>query len=777
MVLLLVLALSTSTRATRVIYDLDHDWKFELQGGRPSGRCNGTDPFPQDLGTKQTSGLNQASAITESTCADACCGETSCETYQFCNVSSCGCGPPQQACCWIGKYTGAHTSTAKGWVSRARTVAPTPSPGPGPAATCSEAWCLPTTDDSKWRDVAIPHDFVVEGTFSETLGDKVHGYLPYGVGFYRKHLTLPSAHSGLIAGTHVATLVFDGVQTASKTYLDGEELGTHASGYTPFRYVLSAATAARLGSGASVLLAVEADATKPDGWWYDGGGIYRHVKLVVQPALHLAVHGGVYAPSLVVGAIDSTHPQLVADGVVMPSLTVVNADSAAASAVTVKCVVADAAGKAVGMVSSSIASIAAGKNVTTALQNITLPSAQLWSVEAPYLYTITCTVNNDDAVATKIGVRKTTWSADTGFWLNDVNVKIKGNANHQDFAGVGVAVPDILQAHRIAKLQEMGANGWRTAHNPPNPALLDAADAMGFLVWDENHRNGQDGELTDLVLRDRNHPCVVIWSICNEKLCKTGGDTLGDAQRMHDLFHTLDPHGQRPVSANYNGWDTTMTPLDLDGFDYETSTYDKNHKAVPNVPSISSETSSAVSDRGYYAADDATTGHVKGYDSDHPGWGQTAEDAWGGVTEPANQGILTRAFVAGAFIFMCCCLFHPPSLFLTCHHHHRRLYMDRLGLQGRADAIRVAEHQLALWHHRRSWVPEGSLLLVPNGVQELGHRRGNGARLSALELGELLRIGCAPRAERADRASHRVHRHVHRRRNGGGGDGERVGLH
>ena len=439
-----ILAFASAT-AARVIYDLDHDWKFELKSGTPGAHCNGSDPFPRDLGSNQTSGLDQASAITEATCADACCSESSCETYQFCNVSSCGCGPPQQACCWIGKYTGSKSVVAKGWVSRARTVAPTPTPAPGPEpASCSEAWCARSTDDSKWRSVEIPHDFVVEGVFSPSA-DMVHGYLPFGIGFYRKHLALPGAHAGLLAGTHIATLVFDGVQTASKTYLDGELLGTHASGYTPFRYVLSAATAARLGSGASVVLAVEADATKPDGWWYDGGGIYRHVKLVVQPALHLAVHGGVYAPSLVVGAIDSTRVQLAADGVVMPSLTVVNADGAAASAVQVKCDVADAAGKAVGTASSSIAIIAAGSNVTTALPNITLPMAQLWSVEAPYLYTVTCTINDDDAVATRIGVRKTEWSADTGFWLNGVNVKIKGNANHQDFAGVGVAVPDVLQ--------------------------------------------------------------------------------------------------------------------------------------------------------------------------------------------------------------------------------------------------------------------------------------------------------------------------------------------
>jgi beta-galactosidase len=108
-----------------------------------------------------------------------------------------------------------------------------------------------------------------------------------------------------------------------------------------------------------------------------------------------------------------------------------------------------------------------------------------------------------------------------------VPTKILGAANHQDFAGLGVAVPDALQAHRIAKLKGAGLNAWRTAHNPPNAALLDAADALGFLVWDENHRNGQLAEIEALVLRDRNHPSVVIWSVCNEFLCETN-DTAAD---------------------------------------------------------------------------------------------------------------------------------------------------------------------------------------------------------------------------------------------------------
>ena len=228
-------------------------------------------------------------------------------------------------------------------------------------------------------------------------------------------------------------------------------------------------------------------------------------------------------------------------------------------------------------------------------------------------------------------------------------MKILGTANHQDFAGVGVAVPDSLQLHRIQKLKDMGANAWRTAHNCPTSSLLDAADQLGFLVWDENHRNGQDDELKTLVLRDRNHPSIVIWSICNEKLCNTD-NTLSDGHRMHDLFHELDPLGQRVVSANYNGWSASEknTPLDLQGCDYETNNYDTVHAANPTTPLISSETSSAVSDRSIYL-NNATAGHVTGYDTEYPSWGQTAEGAWGGVGQTNNQGILTRPYMSGGF--------------------------------------------------------------------------------------------------------------------------------
>ena len=659
----------------RVVLALDRGWKFMLEGHSPapSKPCYPSD-FPEDLTNQKTDGLVERQAITEQDCATACCNcgadcDDSCETYQWCNSSACGYAPPSQGGCWVGAFQGAKTQKGEGWFSRARAAQPTPPPTPVPAGGCSADWCREGTDDGAWRVVSVPHDFVLEGNFSADA-DMSHGYLPYGVGFYRKHLTLPAEHAArLAAGTHTAQLDFDGVQCGAQVALGGSLLGSHASGYTPFSLKLggaataalvasaapskssspAAASSAAAAAAAPVVLAVRADATKPDGWWYDGGGMYRRARLLLLPMQHIAPRGGAYLPSTVVGPIDTA--ARTADAELAPSVTVVNAAAAGAAAAAVTVTVSLVAwdGTPVGTATAH-ATLDAGTNATLALGKIAMPNASLWSDVRPALYVATTTVataTTTDVVTTNIGVRKAAWSAETGFTLNDVPTKIRGNANHQDFAGIGVAVPDMLQAHRIGKLQEMGSNGWRTAHNPPNEALLDAADRMGMLVWDENHRNGQDDELTRLVLRDRNHPSIVIWSVCNEKLCDST-DTAGDFARMVPLFHALDPLGGRVVSANYNSIDTAASPLDLLGIDYGTSTYDAVHGRAPLKPLISSETSSAVSDRGEYH-NDAAAGHVTGYDTESPGWGQTAEGAWGGVGQKDGQGILTRDFIAGGF--------------------------------------------------------------------------------------------------------------------------------
>ncbi|KAH8047960.1 arogenate dehydratase [Aureococcus anophagefferens] len=427
----------------------------------------------------------------------------------------------------------------------------------GSPASCPEgAWCAASLDDDAWRRVDVPHDFVVEGAFNNE-SDMAHGYLPYGVGLYRKALAVSAAEAAAIRdGSLVAHVEFDGAQTSTTAYLNGSLLGSHGSGYTNFRFPLSGDHAEALAAGA--VLAARVDATQPDGWWYDGGGIYRHARLLLTPATHLSVLGGAYLPSTVAGLIEAG----VADAIVSPRIAVASTSPR--------------------------------------------PSPSRSRSRRP----------PRDVTTHSIGAR-VAWKADSGLWLNGAPYKIRGAANHQDFAGVGVAVPDALQAFRVRKLKSMGANAWRTAHNAPTPALLDACDAEGMLVWDETHRNGNPGEQTRLVLRDRNHPSVVIWSICNEKLCETN-DTLGDGKAAAALYRELDPSSGRAHAKN------------------------------ASMPFISSETSSAVSDRGEYASD-AVAAHVSGYDTTAPSWGEVAEDAWGGVGEADAQGILTRPFISGGF--------------------------------------------------------------------------------------------------------------------------------
>jgi len=405
-------------------------------------------------------------------------------------------------------------------------------------------------------------------------------------------------------------LDFEGVSQRCNVYLNSKFLGSHM-GYTPFRFDVTDFVDFADGSETNQLV-VFADSTNPDSWWYDGGGIYRHVSLTAVSDTHIAQFG-VYAPSLVVGEIT---PQTVETPALADAVFVISTETEC-SACEIKNLVAqhDIYDDQRNLVATGKAPISDG----TSSVNITLDSARLWSVEHPTNYFVETTlVNSDDSTVvdssrTNVGVRKAMWDAEKGFFLNDQPVKILGSANHQDFAGLGVAIPDSLQAHRIKKMQELGGNAWRTAHNAPNEGLLYAADKLGMLVWDENHRNGQTDQATTLVKRDRNHPSIIIWSICNEALCNSDTDynvIMSDAQDIKAIFKKFDPLGQRVVSANYNGWSQTDRDvpgadlLDLLGFDYATDSYDEWHAADKTHPSISSETSSAVSDRGEYANDE-----------------------------------------------------------------------------------------------------------------------------------------------------------------------------
>lgn len=250
--------------AARSTFNLNPNWRFQLQGNGPPPKCadpNATFPIVED--GQQCTGLTQVLYAQDlEACIDACCGDSSCGVYQFCPDAN-GCsGGGAALSCWTGPLTTCQKGS--GWVSRARHVTPTPTPAPG--ALCTDPRCQTSTDDSSWRLLDLPHDFVVEGNYSKSA-DMSHGYLPYGVGWYRKHFTLDTTPRPP-PSTHALWLDLDGVQTASTVWLNNVTLGMHASGYTGQRYWVPVDA---LNWGGDNLLAVEADATNPDGWWYDGG--------------------------------------------------------------------------------------------------------------------------------------------------------------------------------------------------------------------------------------------------------------------------------------------------------------------------------------------------------------------------------------------------------------------------------------------------------------------------------------------------------------------------
>jgi beta-galactosidase len=296
------------------------------------------------------------------------------------------------------------------------------------------------------------------------------GYLPYGVAWYRKSFELPASAKG-----QAKYLDFDGVMISSQVWLNGYFLGNHSSGYTPFRFELRDTD---LNWGGKNILAVRADASAladawQDSWYYDGGGIYRHVRLTVTPPLHIAPWG-VYAPALVTAASinHAADGRDTAHAVLNASVDIANHQATTAVGVHITATVIDARGSMVGTSQSQALSVPAGSGsmetpYTVALPPISMASATLWSVDTPVLYTLVTTVSpGGDSVNTTFGVRLARFDPDHGFLLNERPLKIKGACNHQDFAGVGVAVPDALQDFRVSKMKSTGINGCEYGCSP-----------------------------------------------------------------------------------------------------------------------------------------------------------------------------------------------------------------------------------------------------------------------------------------------------------------------
>jgi beta-galactosidase len=493
----------------------------------------------------------------------------------------------------------------------------------------------PAFNDAAWRTVHLPHDYVIEGTFAEQF-DAGHGALPRGSAWYRRTFDLPRSASGKSIWVD-----FDGAFSDAHVWFNGVFLGAHRSGYTGFRFDLQ--KFARLG-GRNVL-AVHLDARKTEGWWYEGGGLYRHVWLTIADPVHVAPLGGVFVTTKVSNVTGKPSALITAQ------LTVDNTRTGR-DAVEVRATVLNPAGHSVA--TKKIPLNLAGKQTGVTMAMLNEPAAKLWSLQHPQRYTLHTEVLRQgrvvDAVDTPFGIRTIRFDAAKGFFLNEKPVKLKGTCNHQDFAGIGIGMPDSVLAWRIKKLQSMGSNAYRCSHNEVAAELLDVCDRLGMLVMDENRELGdtwsgkatpttKTDDLSDLrqeVLRDRNHPSVIMWSIGNEEWSvqtDPAGERIGKA--MVAAVHAMDP--TRPVTAALNGGHGSYLSrtLDLEGFNYSPGEYARYHRTHPEHPMFASETASTTTTRGIYAVD-KVRGYVPAYDSNGT---DTAQRAWEPIArEPYNAG-------------------------------------------------------------------------------------------------------------------------------------------
>lgn len=492
-----------------------------------------------------------------------------------------------------------------------------------------------STNESNWEKLNLPHDWAIKGPFRIELRGET-GKLPWkGIGWYRKHFSVPASDSG-----KQIFVDFDGAMANAKIYLNGNYVGTWPYGYNSFRMNLTPF----LKFGQENILAVRLDTENWDSRWYPGAGIYRHVWLVKTDPVHVA-HWGTYV----------TTPNVTKEAADIRVLVKVDntTNKNVKAVVTTDLYEMDINNTPKIKVGSLIpATLEIKANGTEEAEtHSVLNHPKLWDLKTPNRYIAQTKVAIDgkvvDTYNTPFGVRSIEFTARKGFLLNGKRVEIFGTCNHHDLGALGAAINTSALRRQLTMLKEMGCNSLRTSHNPPAPELLELADKMGFLVWDEAFDTWKIGkkkldynvifdewhekDLVALVRRDRNHPSVFIWSIGNEipdqlnvKLTK----------ELADIVRREDP--TRPVSNGYNDPDGgresgAAVALDVMGINYffnQQPKWDADPR-YKNKPTLGSETASTVSSRGEYFFDDKynkTSWQISSYDDAFPGWGYSPDD-------------------------------------------------------------------------------------------------------------------------------------------------------
>ncbi|HEU5079989.1 MAG TPA: glycoside hydrolase family 2 TIM barrel-domain containing protein [Opitutaceae bacterium] len=410
--------------------------------------------------------------------------------------------------------------------------------------------------DTAWRTLDVPHDWSIEGPFDQkapTGGSG--GYLPTGMGWYRKSFTVPETERG-----RRLLIQFDGIYQHSTVWINGHELGTRPYGYSTFSYDLTP----YVKFGGSNVLAVRVDnASQPNSRWYSGSGIYRHTWLTITDTLAIAPNG-----------IYITTPEISKETALVRVRTRVHNAGTTSRRFELATRVLEGAGQRSPSSADGMGSVTESRELAPGAEVeiesvIQVRAPRLWSTTTPELYRLRAEILADqtviDATETTFGIRQIEYDVDRGFLLNGTAVKLKGMCLHHDGGAVGAAVPEAVLERRLRLLQEMGCNAIRCSHNPMAPEFYDLCDRLGLLVMDEAFdewtiRKPQikfgysdvfnewfERDLVDFIRQDRNHPCVVMWSAGNEigeQRAPNGPEVL---RKLVEIFHREDP--TRPVTA------------------------------------------------------------------------------------------------------------------------------------------------------------------------------------------------------------------------------------
>jgi beta-galactosidase len=548
---------------------------------------------------------------------------------------------------WV-KATGGEYVLGSG---AAKSERPAGNPGEGVSYTRANF------DDGGWRRLDLPHDWGIEGPFSQDYPGET-GKLPWwGVGWYRKHFNVSAAESN-----RRVSLEIDGAMSYATVWLNGKFVGGWPYGYASFELDLTP----YVQFGADNVLAIRLDNPPDSSRWYPGGGIYRNVWLVKTAPVHVG-HWGTYV----------TTPSVSASAADVSLKTTLDNDSHADANLSVKTQLYELGSdgrRGAGPVASSTPvslHVAAGASETGAVV-MRVNKPKLWSLQAPHLYVAVTTVLQDgklfDSYETVFGIRTIKFDAKTGFFLNGEHVRINGVCDHHDLGALGSALNVRALERQLELLKEMGVNAIRTSHNPPAPELLELCDRLGLLVMDEAFDCWKRGKKKNdyhllfddwhekdwraQIRRDRNHPSVILWSTGNE----IGEQRTPEGQKVSAeltrIAHSEDPTRPATAGCNYTeaGYNGFQNTVDVFGYNYKPTEYGKFRQSNPAIPLFASETASAVSSRGEYffpVVDDKSQGRadfqVSSYDLYAPPWAMPPDTEFKGQDE--------FPFTAGEFVW------------------------------------------------------------------------------------------------------------------------------